>query len=273
MNIQSLSVCVPTVKCTNNCKFCCSAGHNDIQYKNNNMPDEFFKRLQFARDNGCNVAILTGECEPLQQYYWLNNFFAIQNKKLASPFKWIELQTSGVNFNREQSLMLGVTTVSLSLTDPFVDEFNFNTQATPKEHRFDVEDFCQKIIKDFNLRISLNMTDLMKGVSTQEIIERCVELGAYALTFRELYEGPGHTGEWVKEHKISVREHFNYIKKNGKPLEELPNGTTKYSIGGLSVVVDNDCMSQEANSTVRYLILRPDGKLYTKWNDKASLLF
>ena len=69
MNIQSLSVCVPTVKCTNNCKFCCSAGHNDIQYKNNNMPDEFFKRLQFARDNGCNVAILTGECEPLQQYY------------------------------------------------------------------------------------------------------------------------------------------------------------------------------------------------------------
>jgi hypothetical protein len=41
----------------------------------------------------------------------------------------------------------------------------------------------------------------------------------------------------------------------------------------MSVVVDDDCMSTEVKEDVKYLILQPNCKLYTKWDDEGSLLF
>ena len=274
MDIQSLSICVPTEKCLNNCKFCCSDGHKNIKFCENKSYKDFFKRLQFARDNGCNVAILTGECEPLQQTSWLMHYFHSLNQGLGSPFKWIEIQTTGVGMNYSILQQIGVTTVSLSLVNPFDDKNNSNVQVTPAKLRFNVEQRCKEIIKEgFNLRISLNMTDALDGITTESILTRCKELGAYAVTFREMYSGQGVKGEWVARHKLNIDNHLKYIVQNGKQLEVLPDGSIKYSINGLSVVVDVDCMSKKTNNVVRYLILRPNGKLYTKWDDEASLLF
>lgn len=40
------------------------------------------------------------------------------------------------------------------------------------------------------------------------------------------------------------------------------------------MVIDEDCMAQEENkNAVKYLILRPNGHLYSKWDSKASLIF
>ena len=50
----------------------------------------------------------------------------------------------------------------------------------------------------------------------------------------------------------------------GKPLGRLPYGATKYSLNGLSVVIDDDCMAKkkdvtaDGGDTVKYLILQPD---------------
>ncbi len=33
------------------------------------------------------------------------------------------------------------------------------------------------------------------------------------------------------------------------------------------------CVSKKVDGTIRYLILREDCKLYTKWDDKGSILF
>ena len=63
------------------------------------------------------------------------------------------------------------------------------------------------------------------------------------------------------------------VKDYGTPLELLPLGARKYSYMGISTVLDDDCMSKEENQVIRYLILRENCKLYTKWDDKASLLF
>lgn len=41
----------------------------------------------------------------------------------------------------------------------------------------------------------------------------------------------------------------------------------------MSTVLDEDCMSEEAKESVKYLILRPNCKLYSKWDDKGSLVF
>ena len=42
----------------------------------------------------------------------------------------------------------------------------------------------------------------------------------------------------------------------------------------MSTVVDEDCMAKsEEKKALKYLILRPNCKLYTQWDDKGSLLF
>ena len=51
-------------------------------------------------------------------------------------------------------------------------------------------------------------------------------------------------------------------------------GADRYDYMGFSTVVDEDCMAQEARiDSVKYLIIRPDGHLYSKWDSKASLIF
>ena len=72
MKIQSLSVVVPNQKCINNCAFCVSKMHTE-DYTNQKEGNarfydlyerDYVKRLEFARDNGCNTAALTGNSEP-----------------------------------------------------------------------------------------------------------------------------------------------------------------------------------------------------------------
>ena len=72
MTVQSLSVAVPA-GCPNDCRFCVSRMHeeeysNQIE-KNLRFRDlykrDYRDRLAFARDNGCNSLIFTGDGEPL----------------------------------------------------------------------------------------------------------------------------------------------------------------------------------------------------------------
>lgn len=69
MRIQSLSIVVPNKRCVNSCDFCVSRMHGE-DYPNmldENLPfydlykRDYVRRLEFARDNGCNTVMLTGE--------------------------------------------------------------------------------------------------------------------------------------------------------------------------------------------------------------------
>ena len=108
MEVQSLSVCVPG-GCPNNCKFCVSQMHPspyiDQIEKNTRFRDlyerDYMRRLQFARDNGCNTVILTGDGEPLMNDRFLKDF-AHWNGTIQSPFRWVEIQTSGVTLDDEK---------------------------------------------------------------------------------------------------------------------------------------------------------------------------
>lgn len=105
MVIQSLSCVVPAT-CPNRCKFCVSHLHekdratyrNHIE-KNRQFKDlyekDYLDALAFARDNGCNTLMLTGDGEPIFNPGYLD-MIAQLNAKLTQPFRWIELQTSGV---------------------------------------------------------------------------------------------------------------------------------------------------------------------------------
>lgn len=66
-----------------------------------------------------------------------------------------------------------------------------------------------------------------------------------------------------------------YVRTHGKVPGVLPHGAAKYSLDGLCVVIDGDCIdkAEKTDENYKYLILQPDCKLYSQWDDPASLIF
>ena len=287
MEIQSLSVHVPTGKCPNACKFCVSQMHpspyenligqdyaNQAQHEHHYM-----RRLEFARDNGCNTLILTGDGEPLSNRAFLNTFAKL-NWAMKSSFRWIEVQTSGVYLDDNMLQFLagtvGVSTISLSLSSLDTGK-NAKFNMTPDKLMFTVEGMCESIKKaGFNLRLSLNMNDTFDIIPLNDLFKSLKALGADQVTFRRLYTSGKASPQdnWIRNHEYESFGALNtYIQKYGRPLERLPFGAMRYSVDGISTLVDDDCMSGEVKESIKYLILRPNCKLYTKWDDEGSLLF
>lgn len=297
MIIQSLSIVIPA-KCPNNCYFCVSHMNQLNQslqpHKDDGIWKEIELRMNFARDNDCNTLVLTSYGETLNNLFYIEKILEI-NKSLQKPFRWIEVQTSGVfkdNINNRTKTLNdadmfnyspcnNISTISLSVVDIFNDLNNIRIMRIPKlETGYHLELICEniKLIFEKNLRLSINLTYLLNNKYPDEIFRRLKELNVDQVTFRELYsEKNSKQSNWIEKNKIDDRSLNNiltYIKDNGKPLEKLPFGATRYSIDGISTVLDNDCMNQNVNSeSLRYLILRPNGKLYSRWDDEGSLIF
>lgn len=290
MKIQSLSVVVPNQKCINNCAFCVSKMHTEDYTNQKEGNDRFYdlyerdyvKRLEFARDNGCNTVVLTGNSEPQQNRGFLK-IFGTLNNHLSKPFRKIDLQTTGVLLDDEYLRFLrnhvGVNTIALSMSDMFSDGNNAKINGTPEHLAVDIEHLCCEIKRyDFNLRLSLNLTDVYNNKRAEEIFRRAKELKADQLTFRELYSSGLGTpqDEWIEQHALSshvLEEIKQFIRQNGRPLRIMEYGQTLYSVREMSVIVDDDCMSTALKEDIKYLILRPDCKLYSNWDDKGSLVF
>jgi hypothetical protein len=296
MNIQSISIVVPTKACVNKCRFCVSCMH-DSPYTNSFDPIQYRKRIKYAANNGVNTLILTGDNgEVLQNRNFLINLVEILDKE-HHPFPNVEIQTTGVMLDKEENIRLlrklGVNTISLSVSDPWDDGFNSNIIRIPSTLRFNLEDLCKYIKeKDFNLRLSLNMTSVFDQYSPEIILKRSKVLGADQITFRKLYHTNDDSDQtkWVKNNACkdeTLKGLDDYIAGwwchnqteewreggHGKPLYRLPFGAMAYSIMGMSTVVDDNCMSKEENEKLKYVILRENGKLYCQWDDEGSLLF
>jgi sulfatase maturation enzyme AslB (radical SAM superfamily) len=242
---------------------------------------DYKDRLAFARDNGCNI-MFTGNGEALMNRRFMEMVTDL-NEGLDKPFRILELQTSGVTLDDEALRWLRntikVSTISLSLSSIFSSNKNQEYNVTPEKVKVDIEHLCSEIKRyDFNLRLSLNMTDEYNSMDIADIFKQVKKLGADQVTFRKLYTSGNDTPQdlWIKEH--AVEESFwprlnEYVLRNGRKLERLPFGAIRYSISEISAVVDDDCMSTETKEDIKYLVLRQNCKLYTKWDDKGSLLF
>lgn len=298
MNIQSLSVVVPNRKCVNDCAFCVSKMHCET-YPNqmdDNLPffdlylKDYIKRLEFARHNGCNTVMLTGNSEPQQNRKFLT-YFGLFMQMMRDPFQWVEMQTTGVmldtNYLRFLRNHVGVNLISLSISS-LDDMENMAIIGCPTNMFFKLNELCSEIKRyDFSLRLSLNLSDVFEKYSPKELLEACKNLGADQVTLRVLYTQSKRTpqGKWVSEHILSparTQEYAQYIKYTGTVLGRLPYGAIKYSIHGMSTVVDTDCMAKRVQqaendnidmNTYKYLILQPNCKLYSSWDDPASLIF
>ena len=304
-NVQSLSICVPGPRCINKCKFCVACMHTSW-YKNQmdeNLPfydlyyEDYLKRLIYAKENDANIMMITGDIEPLQNRHFLQTL-AIMNKYVlpqrgCSSFNWIEIQTSAVGFNKEYARFLrntvGVSVFSFSLSS-FDDEKNAEIVGMPEKLKVNIQEVC-KIVKkyDFTLRLSLNMSDeMLRSVSGGEnlpgyemvdrIFKKSKELGADQVTFRKFYtSGDNDQSKWINENKVddsffTVLE--QYVRVNGRLIGVLPYGYQQYSVHGISVVIDQDCMNEQKakKETSKYFVIRPDCKIYDGWN-KEDIIF
>ena len=296
MKIQSLSVVVPNKKCINNCAFCVSKMHCDT-YKNqmdDNLPffdlylRDYLKRLEFARDNGCNTIMLTGNSEPQQNRKFLT-YFGMMMQLMDNPFRWIEMQTTGTLIDRNYLRFLrnhvGVNLISLSVSS--LDDIANNAIIhTPKESQVNLAELCEEIkVYDFSLRLSLNLSSQFAAYGESQdaparLFDVCRALGADQVTLRRLYTSEQETpqGKWIAENLMpeqGMKYLQNYVWTHGKVLGVLPHGAVKYSVDELCVVMDEDCMDkrEKTGEDYKYLILQPDCKLYSQWDDPASLIF
>lgn len=285
MSVQSLSIMVPVQgRCVNNCAFCVSRMRDEkIVSQLQNLPfydlyvKDYVRLLDYARGQGCNTVLITGTTEPQQNIPFLKElglFFRL----MKNPFERVEIQSSGAYVDERMLRFLrnhlGVKVFALSLSS-FDDEKNSMINGMrPGAFRNTIEGFCGLVKKyDFTLRISLNLNKASYD-EPATTIAKAKALGADQLTFRILYQSGNDTEQdrWIRKNTSPfIDERYSrYVKTSGKMLERLPYGLVRYSIGGLSVVVDDDCMSQHVAEDARYYVLKPDCHLYTRWDDPAS---
>ncbi|GHU64997.1 hypothetical protein FACS189447_03120 [Spirochaetia bacterium] len=239
--------------------------------------NDYIKRLEFCRDNGCNTLMLTGNIEPQQNKRFLADF-GLMMRLMEHPFRNIEIQTTGVTIDTQMLRFLrnhvGVNTISLSL-------FAFDNEENQKCRKglpLDIKEFCKNVkLYDFNLRLSVNLTEYFRSFSPTYFLSICRDLGADQVTFRKLYDAKDNSPQsiWVRENQLGYMAYEN-IKEyvHSLPvLKTLEYGQTSHSLMGMSVVLDDDCMAKGQNEAFKYLIIRPNGKLYGSWDDPGSLIF
>ena len=292
MNIQSFSIVVPNKECMNKCPFCVSRMVNSNIYPNLMSIDhstydynvrEYLKRMKYVADSACKTSMLTGTSEPQQNKQFLNTF-ALLHEILGKPFTNIEMQTTGVLLDKRPDYLrflknfVGVNTVAVSLSSIF-KEVNSGLIG----NNVDVKELC-RMLKDygFNIRICCNLTKCFDNdESNPQFLLGFLKKDFYAdqVTFRKMYVDSYYTeqGKWLERNKIDER----YVKRLAKYLMQFQvacqtvYGADIRYIGGMSVIFDDDCMgkSPKKDNTVKYLILRPNCKLYSSWDDPASLVF
>jgi hypothetical protein len=281
VDVRSMSILVPTHGCVNSCKFCVSKisqlkdEYSDLS-KEEMFKEEYFKKFERVSKMGCTYAILTGTGEPIQNKPFLRMIGEF-NRRLENPFK-LEIQTSGVMLNDANLDFLknevGVYLISLSVSDIFDDDVNASIIQMHKNVRFNMLDLCHRIkSKGFLLRLSLNLVSGYEKHSPEDIVNRLHELGIDQATFRVLWSGKddNEISRWIKGNKVSdkfVDDIEMYCMENGKSMN---TSYPKFQLGNLSIVVDRDCMAEHSVGEIRYLILRSDCELYTRWDTKASV--
>lgn len=293
MNIQTISIVVPTKGCVNKCKFCVSRMREHPNHELKVDIEQLKKRIKYAVMNNVNTCILTGTGEALQNTNFLNVLIDVF-KEMDNPFPNIELQTTGVLLNEENINILkklGVNTISISVSNIFDDDKNMDIIDCPKPLRFKLSELIKMLkSKGFNIRLSLNLTKDYDDDNPKTLILKCKELGAEQITFRKLYHNNDKSFDQTKWVIINdcnpmlIRNIKQYISASGisafvkgKGLGEylytLPFGGKVYSIKGMSTVIDDDCMSKNTKDVLKYIILREDCRLYCRWDDPGSLIF
>lgn len=272
--IGSLQITVPA-GCMNDCEFCVYRQHA-TKFKTTWRSDherwsrEIERRLRFAADRVAAVMI-TSHGEPTLNMTYINDIMVILNR-VAPSLAHVEIQTSGVGLTEEKLKQLyesGIRVISLSI--PALDKDTItNIMRVPEKYNYDPIGLSKMIRSmGFTLRLSIAMTDWFDDHSLNYIMDMLETVWMPdQVSFKKLYGADDVASKRYNE----FAEEFKSNKEHSQ-LELLSIGVWKYDAHGIGVVWNDDCMVSEDQEEPRYLILQPDGKLYTRWDRMSSVMF
>ncbi|MHA2312250.1 MAG: radical SAM protein [Candidatus Thorarchaeota archaeon] len=258
----------------NNCGFCVYRQHT-TKFKTEWRSDyerwrrEIQRRLRYSADR-VEAVMITSHGEPTLNMTYIEEIMAILNI-IAPWLTHVEIQTSGVGLTEEKLdhlYELGVRVISLSIPALNKDKI-IEIMKVPKKYNYDPIKLTELIrTKRFTLRLSIAMTDWFDAFTLDEIMSQLEFIWKPdQISFKKLIGADSMASRKYDEFAEEFRSR-NYTK-----LEMLPLGVWKYDAHGIGVVWNDDCMVSEEQKEPRYLILQPDGKLYTRWDTKASVIF
>ena len=253
--------------------------YGEYVIKDNEIPAGYMNRMQFVRDEGCNAMVITGDTEPQQNMRFIETLLAA-NLRLRTPFYNISLQTTGSGIERQDIARMaafGLTTISFSISslDP---ARNAEIIGMPENKFRDFYEVQEWAIKEHLVtRASINLTSEFNALNPEDYFIWADEYNFDQITFRKIYaSGNNPQSRWIEEHLFREENYQaieEYVKQEGTPIMRLPFGFIKYSVHGISTVIDGDCMSKDSIDEMKYAILRPNGHLYSRWDDTGSLIF
>lgn len=285
MRAQNLTIAIPNKAgtgqkdCDKNCPYCISnmtfwPGGSFID-----MTAKMPKVKKLAEMANVTSILLTGKGEPFL------NFNIV--REITHWFKEypLEIQTNGIwlNFNKQDPLM------QERLVKSGIDVIAFSLDRVAQFEEY-AELFVILRNLNFILRITLNVSNLLNGISFAHVLALCLEHGVHQLMIRKL-STPDNvpetdpTAQWIYTNapanlfEAMIRELNAEAKTRGFPVRDLPftedgQVVTIYDIEGVSVAASRFCI-QESNKSkdIRSLIWLPDGHIYTSWGSRASILF
>lgn len=272
--IGSLQIAVPA-GCMNNCSFCVYNQHASKftrlrEVDKGQWRVEIERRLRYAASR-VSAVMITSQGEPLLNMVYLRDVVGIINK-VTPNLTHIELQTSGVGLTETKLDLLyelGIRVISLSV--PALESSQIvEIMQVPDRYSYDPHELVDLIkSKGFILRLSIAMTSWFDDYSFDEIMDMLQEIWKPdQVSFKKLYGADEVSSLKYEEFLTEFKANPEFTR-----LELLSSSEWKYEAKGIAIVWNDNCMVQNGSEHPRYLILQPDGRLYTRWDNKASVIF
>lgn len=284
MKATSLSINLK-LPCNAKCPFCISRTTAKRGDDNKKLLASLGRALSYARYHNVDTVLITSSGEPLLGFPVVTK---IVSKVREHGIPIIELQTNGTKLlSRPEDVWplarLDVDLIAISAAAMCPEE-----SATIMHLKdYDYLDAAKAVVDSEKMcRITLNMTRDFQLEKLIDYVDHLVGLGVHQLTLRELGYPPTtnldditkpqqaatKSMKWIDENKLEPElemQVVEHVTRRSAQLWPLPHGGHVYDYRGLGLVYAS-CMTEPRNSTVRSLILQPDGGLYTSWSYRGS---
>lgn len=290
MKFQTLSVLAGTEVCQASCPFCIArmTGFNGVGKKAAPINiRNLRKAYNLAYRNGVDTLIITGKGEPTLYPDHIHTYLETA-QECNCEFPFIELQTNGLlihdgRITREQLsdwYELGLTCflVSICHYDP---EYNKKIY-TPKKDYIDLG-VLAKIGRDAGIDSRLCCVGLDGGIDSPEELQALLDyaksIGVNQVTWRPVNapdksEDP-EVFEWTQKYFLKTHQKDaiqDWVRRNGTLLRKLAHNAAVYDVDGQNLCLSGCLTHMPEEETGRQLIYYADGRLYTDWQYKGSLL-
>lgn len=279
MKIETLSVVVGDNACNAKCPFCVSqmTGKNLLKHERYNYRN-LEKVCKFSQQNGVSTALITGKGEPMLAKDELISVC----KELNKYFPFIELQTNGFLITEsylQQLYDAGLTTVILSMV-------HYDSKKNNEIYGYKTP---LSLVETIRLIHKAGLSVRLSCIMVKGYIDNVIEVGNLAyfckineveqLTIRKV-EKPAITqdinvSQWTLEHQID-EETMNRVSEifetNAKLVMRLGHGAKVYDYQGQNVCITNCLTLDPEDSTIRQLIVYPNGHVYYDWVYQGAIL-